>query len=151
MCAGCICKECVFLLLWKWLGRKGLIYSLMMAGRILMVCLQTPLTRKRCVDFYSCELVNLAFGRHPSWKFKFCFWHAASWLSWCDRASHGLCHCEEEVGKWILYYLRTIWGMQTWYTYDAQTWELRLKMWVVSKTQPNVVSTEHVKKTIVNG
>ena len=111
-----------------------------------------PVDLEEVCRFFFLWVGKSCFWKTPlSWKFKFCFWLAASWLSWCDRASHGLCHCEEEVGKWILYYLRTIWGMQTWYTYDAQTWELRLKMWVVSKTQPNVVSTEHVKKTIVNG
>ena len=117
----------VFNCLWRWVialrcmllgtvlfSDLGLLGVSMMAGKTLMVCLQTLLIQKRCVELFFLWVVNLAFGRHLSWKFKFCFWHVASWLSRCDQASHGLCHCEEEVGKWIfLYYLRTIWGMQT--------------------------------------
>jgi len=62
-----------------------------------------------CGLFFLWILIMLLEG-NLSWKLKLCF-NAASWLSWCDWASNGLCHSEEEVGKWILSYLGTIWGV----------------------------------------
>jgi len=85
----------------------------MIAGRTLTVCLRSLLIQKRCVKFSSCELVILLFEDTPDLEVRILFWLAATWLSWCDRPSHGLCHCEAEVGSWILYYFRTIWGVQT--------------------------------------
>jgi hypothetical protein len=45
----------------------------MMAGRIHMVCMQSQLIRKRCVNFTSCNLVVLLLECDLGWEFSFFF------------------------------------------------------------------------------